>query len=393
MTRKYEITDVEMISGRSDSMPRNVTLRVGEHSLDRISKCTERTTDIRTIASKECGKVLNECYINLSLNKLRELDSNREAQDQYILGRSKFLDRGLINVLMIKLRLEGNERLEDSDYDYLNSLLSWGRNDIYVMPILEFGDKERTDKVSEYNEFVKKMLEEKKSWTNVNVGMSIPQMYPRRSIEDLFEIYSDERPTFVAVDFNNGRMDRPSDVTGTIMKHFNDEKEEKTFLYGINVKPFKRGADNTSAWDIYMVHGSFNAIGPTHTKAHPVVVPGDWSNIGRIFDPYSVEYCVMDDSHRDIFIDWMQNSYGVELDRDFKRNQKAIYPYLKRYNFQMSNGLLGEFSTAIREGDADFVDRMVDVMPEEMKGINIMARKFRARRSKIDHRGQQNRGR
>ena len=384
MVSKYSISNVSIVEGSPEfSSPRNVTLEANGHKLDHLSKCTERTTDVQTLKNTADGKVLNECYIDLSLNKLRELDSDRSAQDQYILNRSKFLNNNLINVLMVKLRVEGNQTLVDADYEYLNSLLSWSRNDIYVMPLLEFEDKKRTDRVEMYDSFLKRMLEEKKSWISddVNIGMSIPQIYPRRNIADLFKLYSDEAPTFIAVDFNNSRMDKPSDITGTLLKHFNTLKEEKFFMYGVNVKPYKRGAENTSAWDIYMVHGAFNAIGPTHSKPRAMVLPGDWSNIGRIFDSETVEYKVIDDAHRDMFIDWMSTSYGIELDRDFKRNGKSLYPYLKRYNFQSTNGVLGEFSKAIRDNDDDYVHKMQDAIPNEMKNINLMERKKRRRRS------------
>lgn len=383
MVRKYEIANASIIDDYPSSFPRNVTLKVGGRSLNHISKCTERTTDFRTIDSIKDKTVLNECYIDLSLAKLRELDSNRSAQDQYIYSRSKFLDKGMVNVLMIKLRLEGNDALDDQDYEYLNALLSWKSNDIYVMPILEFDDKNRLDMVDTYNEFVKKMLDEKDSWTsNINIGMSIPHIYPRRNIENLFDIYSDENPTFVAVDFNNSRMDRPSDVTGTILRHFKNENEENIFLYGVNVKPYKRGAENTSAWDIYMVHGSFNAIGPTHSKPRPMTLPGDWNNMGRIFDSELVEYHTIDSNHRDLFIEWMGESYNLDIDMDFKKNEKSLYPYLKRYNFQYANEVLFDFSKAIDNNDTEYINDMIKVMPEEMKNVNIMETpKRRGRRS------------
>jgi len=177
-------------------------------------------------------------------------------------------------------------------------------------------------------------------------------------------------------------MDRPSDVTGTILRHFKNEDEENTFLYGVNVKPYKRGAENTSAWDIYMVHGSFNAIGPTHSKPRPMALPGDWNNMGRIFDPESVEYRAIDSDHRDIFIECMGESYDLDLDVDFKKNEKSLYPYLKRYNFQYANDVLSDFSKAIDDNDTEYIDDMIEVMPEEMKNVNIMEMpKRRVRRS------------
>ena len=44
-------------------------------------------------------------------------------------------------------------------------------------------------------------------------------------------------------------MDSPWEVSGPILSHFADEMEKKTFLYGINVKPYRKGYD-TSAWDL-----------------------------------------------------------------------------------------------------------------------------------------------
>lgn len=383
MAGKYEITNVTMGESDDSSIPRNVTLKVNGRTLDRISKCVERTTDLRTLENKRTGKVLNECYIDLSLDKLRELDSNRDAQDRFISNRSRFLDKGMINVLMVKLRLQNEQKLDNLDYEYLNSLLSWPYNDIYVMPMLEFEDVQRIGRVEIYNEFVKNMLKEKSSWIkdDVNIGLSIPHIYPRRNIRDLFELYSEEKPTFIAIDFNNSRMNKPSDITGTVLKYFNGIKEEKFFMYGVNVKPYKRGIQNTAAWDIYMVHGSFNAIGPTHSKPRPIVLPGDWNSIGRIFDSKQIKYTGVDEDHLIQFIEWVDENYGIEINKDYKNNDKSLYPYLKRYNFQESNNVLKNYSKAIDEGDTSYLKNMREVMPEEMKNVKLMQEKRRTRRS------------
>lgn len=243
--------------------------------MDRFSKCIERTTDVRIL--EKVGKVLNECYIDLTLSKLRELDSDCEAQDRYILSRSKFLDRGMINILVIKLRLEKGEELVDQDYDYLNNLLTWRRNDIYMMPILDFGESiDRKDRLERYDRFVDRMLQDRFNWINGNcrIAMSIPDYIPRRMVDALFERYDDCGPTFVGIDFNNSRMDKPSDKVGTVLNHFRLIGEDETFLYGINAKPYRKG-DDVSAWDIYLTHGSFNAIGPVHSKPRMVPAPAD----------------------------------------------------------------------------------------------------------------------
>ncbi|MDR1404383.1 MAG: hypothetical protein LBJ20_02285 [Candidatus Methanoplasma sp.] len=320
---------------------------------------------------------MNECYIDLTLDKLRVLDSDRTAQEKYIMSRSKFLDRGLINVLIIKLRIESGQGLEKEDYDYINSLLQWERNDIYAMPILEFGKGfDSTARVNHYDDFVTEMLGQKPSWfkDDVNVGMSVPSFYPRRPINNLFRLYGDEHPTFVAVDFNNSRMDKPDGIVSTILSHFLKEKEDNTFMYGVNVKPYKKGAEISSAWDVYTIHGAFNAIGPTHSKPHSIVVSGDWSSMGRIFDSDNLTYLKMDGAHRDSFIYWISDSYGIELHPEFGKNDKSLYSYLKRYNFEMINRKLSEISKAINDGDEGYLKDVKSQMPEEMKNKKIIVR-------------------
>jgi len=377
MVQKYEIKDpIPDEDPSGNSIIKNVTLRSGSNkSLSHFSKCIERTTDVKTWGRLENKDLLNECYIDLTLDKLRELDSDRKAQESYIYSRSKFLDKNMINVLMIKLRIDGNDLLNSQDYEYINALLSWSRNDLYIMPVLEFGSGiDHSKRLECYNNFVIEMLSQKSSWINddINIGMSIPSFYPRRPLADLFEIYGDEKPTFVAIDFNNSRMDKPDGVVATVLKHFREYNEENTFMYGVNLKPYKKGPGTSSAWDIYAVNASFNAIGPAHSKARPVVLPGDWGSMGRIFDSDEINYPRIDESHRDSFIYWMSDSYHVDLDQDFEKNSKSLYPYLKRYNFEMTNNMLGEISTAIKECDKDYVKNIRNHMPDEMKSKKII---------------------
>lgn len=383
MVRSYQILNPQTPSEKPpDSILRNVTLSVGSRSLDHMSKCVERTTDLRTLNSVS-GGVLNECYVNLSLNKLRELDGDTYAHDQYILSRSKFLDKNLINIMVIKLKLEDGETLCDGDYEYLNQLLTWNRNDIYLMPLIEYGGSvDRQDRIDGYTSFVKRMLNEKDTWMNNNtpIGMTIPDYLPRPFVNELFNQYSDCGATFIGIDFNNSRMSKPSDQTGTVLRHFKICNDEKFFLYGINVKPYKKGADK-SAWDIYMAHGSFNAIGPTHTRAHVIPAADNWESLGRIFDKNEISYPRMDVIHRDSFIEWMHKEYDLDINQDYSSNRRSLYSYLKRYNFEGTNDVLGKLSSAIGKDDMDYINEVRKHMPEEMKGISILEEnKIRRRR-------------
>ncbi len=382
MVGRYDICDVRMAESGTDSLLRNVRLRAGPASSDRISKCMESTVDIRTAETDECRGALNECYLDTPLSFLRELSGDRETQYRYALSASGFVDRSAVNVLIVKLRVRENEELADSDYAHLNSLLTCRSNDVYVMPIVEFDGRSRTEKVECYDGFVRRMLEEKASWAgDINVGMSIPRMYPRSMIGDLFDIYSDERPTFVSVDLDNGRLVRPGDLLGPVLGHFEREKEEKVFLHAVNAKPFERVEDRAPAWDVYLAHCSFNAVGPARSDAHLKALIDGWERVNRVFDPDSVRHCVADDRLRERFMAWLDENYDLGFRADFDRHRLALYPYLRRYNFQMSNGVLRDLSTAVCEGDERFIGRMVEAMPGEMKGADIRRAVRRARRS------------
>ncbi len=379
---RYDIGDVRTVQCGKDSILRNVRLKVGAASSDRISKCIESAVDVRTAETPECRGVLNECCLDTPLSFIRELSGDREAQYRCALSGSGFSDRSMANVLIVKLRVGENEALTDSDYAHLTSLLTCRGNDIYVMPLVEFDGRSRTEKVECYNRFVRRMLEEKASWAgDINVGMSVPRMYPRSMIGDLFDIYSDERPTFVSVDLDNGRLVRPGDLLGPVLGHFEREGEERFFLHALNAKPFERVEDRAPAWDVYLAHCSFNAIGPARSDAHLKALFDGWERVNRVFDPETVSYCVADERSRDRFMTWLDGNYDLGFRADFDRHRLALYPYLRRYNFQMSNGVLRDLSVAVCEGDEAFIRRMADAMPGEMKGMDIGRPMRRPRRS------------
>ena len=352
------------------SVVKNVTLKAGSSvSLSNMSRCMDRSTDKRTMEMS--GKILNECYVPMTLDKLRELDGDKDAQDSYIMSRSKFLDSGNINVLSMHLILNPEDKLNEMDYDYINNLLSWSRNDIYLLPTIEYnGEIDSAMKCNRYDEFVKRLLYDKSSWCSANAGMMIPSYYPRRKLDDLFGLYEDEDPLFIAVDFDNKRMDNPSQTVSTLVKRFKD-REDGAFMYAVNLKPYKKGHIDESAWDVYAVHGTFNAIGPTHPKPKKVVLPNDWSSAGRVFSIDEISYPVLDDEHREGFFEWTEENYGFRFEDDYSKNTSSVYNHLKRFNYNKLNILLQELSKAIDQDDEDFIDSVKERMPAEMKDVRI----------------------
>ncbi|MCQ2071487.1 MAG: hypothetical protein MJZ68_10195, partial [archaeon] len=255
----------------------------------------------------------------------------------------------------------------------------WDRNDIYIMPVLDFVDRGRSERVHIYEDFVRNMLEHRQSWSSgdANVGMAVPWTYPRGRMDRLFDLYRDEGPTFVAVDLDNGRLDRPGDVVGPVLEHFIGNGEERFFMYGFDARPYGRGVVASPAWDVYLAHASFNAFGPMSPKPHESIIGGDWKGVGRIFDPTDLTYWEPDEGHRDQFTGWTSEVYGDTFEWEYDMKAIGLYHYLRRYNFAMLNGVLGRLSEAIDEGDPTYIRHIRDHMPSVMKGRGVTERSVR----------------
>lgn len=361
-------------------------MKVGsDKGIEDICKCTERVTDLSTL--KRIGddyrkKILNECYIDLTLDKLRELDDDGDAQNAYICRRSKFMDRGMVNVLMIKIRLPQDDWFNKQDYDYVNNLLSWDSNDIYVMPLLEFDDSANgkmghPEATAKYEKFVCQMLEKLPSWfsNDLTIGMSVPQYYSRRRLEKVLfgEIYKDYDPRFVAMDFKNSRLNKPGSTLKTVLHHFMCENDRADrgpfFIYGVNVKPFRKGTDRSEAWDIFTTTSGFSAVGTTHTKPHPVFAPADegWAGAGKVYSADEISYLKMKDEKDHLPLkEWIDDNYGIDIRDGSPGIAGRAYPYLRRFNFEKTNGTLEQLTAAAREGNLKEIDGMLDKRPEEL---------------------------
>lgn len=361
------------------------TIEANGKTLDRICKCTERTTDVATLKRID-GQILNECYIDLTLDKLRELDNDKDAQERYISTRARFTDgHGMINVLVVKVTLAANQKITDTDYDYLNSLLCWPRNDIFLMPTVSYSHDAKERPYSEcYNEFVAEMLKKRESYTDSTLGIMIPSYYPRGMLDNLFDnVYKNSNAGgFVALDFNNTTLDKPNGVVPYLGPLMKKEYDEKFFLYGVNVKPYRNKVDVSKAWDIGYASTMFNALGPVHTKPRAVVLPSDWRGMGRAYDSEGIDYPKMDNKKvRDSFIEWIgdDNGYRIKLSDEFSENPSNLYKYLKRYNLEKTNGTLSLMSQAVRKNDEDVIKGIIDKRPKEID--NLFASGGRRRRS------------
>jgi len=384
MARSYEVKDPRDFRDK-EAYLRDVTLTNNVKTVKGYCKGLENCIDGKTISRIEGNGFINESYMKLDLRTLREIDSDPDKQSKFISNKTKFLDKNMMNVFIIELELYKDDVLEEQDYRYLHALLSWNKNDLYVMPKLRFMDSLGSKRTETYDDFVKQMLscKETSSSSSLNIGVMIPNYYSRRCVQDLFKIYekAGEDPDFVSLDFAAKKVDDMSriGVAEEVRTHFlaraggNIKSKEamRYFLYGFSAKPYNRGEpDIATAYDFQTVNCSFNSIGPMHSNQKSVVLPNSWYYAGRIFEKDFLYHRLSDSNSQKAYIDWVNANYDKKLSKNFEENMGTpLYNYTKRYNFEKMNGELSDVSELLIENNDKSLKKITDSMPESLRSM------------------------
>lgn len=378
MVGSYKIGDVQIF--QEEVFMRTATIACRGKNQKSIGRSVDKAIDMKVYNNHipSLGGYINESYINLDLETLRLIDNDDQKRYSYISRNTKFLDKNLLNVFFIKLLVNDTDVITDSDIEYLNLMLTWEMNDIYVMPIIEFiGEKDRRARTEAYADFVTRMLDNKNSIIlgNLNVGVSVPAYFSRKEIPSVMNLYMGENhaPTFVTLDFANQRISdtKRMGVVRATTNYFIEKNEERYFLYGLGVKPFKRGDANPIAEDMHLAETGFNAFGGPHGKKgvkRYVPPPQHWGQLGKVFG--SEDFCyhsLIMDHARETFLDWSGEMYSIDTNSTFEEVAPKANPIIKRYNFCQLNQELKKISEAIRKNDNDFIEDVLKDKPKPPK--------------------------
>lgn len=271
MAENYEVSSVRV--DEAHALVRVARLQAGSRSYDGLAQ----SFGPRYSGASDPDGVnpINEGYLVLTLQQLRELDHSPEKQDAYIRRQLRSSGSGQLNVLFANLVLSVGDVVSPKDIGYLNDLLLWSQNHIYVAPTVTFPDGvEPQDRLDRYETFVGDLLEAKNATVSgkLRVGVTIPSFYGRGSIEGLLSKFDDEdsEPAFVAVDFQNSRVGKLSIAQKVAFLHRYYKKQAKTeryFVYGLRAKGRKRGECPATAEDLASLLAGINAIGSPHNLA------------------------------------------------------------------------------------------------------------------------------
>ena len=366
MSRSYNISRTEIIE--EPIFMRVVELNSLKKKVNNLTRSVDNYTYKTTLekALGEFNTLINEIYLKMDLETLRKLDDDPEELKKYVSRHVRFLNNNLINIFFIKLALNEGDKIERKDIEYLNGLLLYQLNDIYVIPVLEFrGEVDKPKRIEMYNNFVISLLEEKNtSRPDLRVAITVPAYYPRRRLDKLFSLFSNENkePTFVVVDFAHQRPTDPSriGIIPTINNYFLENGIEKYFIYGFNVKPHKKGQYDPIAEELLLIESGFNAVGGAYKPGDVriIIPPQKWEHLNKLFDKGDYKYYPLSENNkREELHTWLEQYLNFEV--DFGQVKSTINRYVRQYNFYQLNSEFSTLSEFIWKGDVDGIKSRV----------------------------------
>ncbi len=395
MAGVYRIGKVEEIE--EAAFLRVVELKSEKASINKLTRSVDNSLTkgfIENVFLPDLKEGIFEIFLKLDVNKLREIDNDEIARESFLMRRifdsfaySTNLLKMIVVVLVLKpknLDKNSDEYLNDKDLEYLNYMLMWIYNDIYVMPLIHFENEvvkdEETGKekiieipldkrISFYNDFVRRMLEIKNSIApKVVTTLTIPSYYKQRELDTLFGIYEMENtyPQLVVVDFGNKRL-TSSRIIGRIPKvhkHYREMGEERYFIYGFNVKPHKKGMDAPLAEDFGSFLTGINAIGPPHNLGKPKFPPALTSldHLPKVFETEEYKYLSLSNKRvRTKFGTWAYDMLGVEI--NFKNPKKISSSTIRKYNAYSINNEASLISEFVVKGETDIIREKLTEKP------------------------------
>lgn len=360
MASNYSIGDVRI--DESQALLRVASLSAGSVSYDGLSLSFGPGFG----GSSEAGGLatINEGYMYLTLPQLRELDSNPARQDAYTRKKLRSPDAGRLNIIFVNLLLEKGDKIVPKDVEYLNDLLLWSQNHIYVPPAVTYA--EGTDLVSRiagYTKFLNDILEVKRKTVSspLRVGAIIPSYFGRGLVDDLLSVYQKEEkePTFVAVDYGNSRISTLSNgqKIAYLHRHFKAELHtEKYFLYALRAKSRKRGLVPAPAEDLASLLAGINALGPTHNRGPGGgEIPFSWNmltGLDRVQHRY--DRIVSHPALRKAFIDFVKTQTAIPppvFGSLAMKEDAKFMAVVRNFNRRAVNQEGGEIAKAVSGGD------------------------------------------
>jgi len=316
---------------------------------------------------REVGNAFYEVFMRIDLPTLRGIDSDSEKRQNFIDSRlppniaaANAVSGKLIPVIFLVIDIHVGDTLISSDIEYINDILTWVSNKIYVTPMLRFADDiNREDRVKIYRHFVKSLLENKQTISNeIRVAASIPAFYQRTKIHEVLSLYDEENksPSFVVVDFERSRITSSKMIGATngVRRFFVEEEgnEPKYAIYAFNVKPYKKGDSAPMAEDMGCYISGISALGDSYrlSNVSKIFIPPaqNLADLPKLFNKDTYRYLKLDkDPTVKEFKGWYESNTGKKIGAPFSK----YAPYTYRFNVQKLGNEVAEISRMVKKGE------------------------------------------
>lgn len=371
MAGSYEITKVNL--NEEFALLRVPEIQVEGTKITNLSRAVSKklpNSFITDVYLKDVRSTFFEVYMRIDLPTLRNIDDDADARQKFIDSRfppniaaDGAYNNRLIPVIILVVDIKVGDKLLESDINYINDILTWVSNKIYVTPILRFADEiSRSDRVKFYEDFLKRLLISKKTLpSGIRAAASIPTLYPPTKIPKILKSYEGENkpPSFVVIDFDRNRMtsSRMIGAINGVRRYFRKEEEDeepKYALYAFNVKPYKKGLEASLAEDMGCYLSGISVIGDSYrmSPANNIFIPQalNLSDLPKVFDAESYKYDKLKSENLiENFSKWYEELTGKDLSPPYSKYS----PYVYRFNLQKTSRELTELSKMVIGGEDD----------------------------------------
>lgn len=326
---------------------------------------------VNSVYVPHVGETIYEAFLRIDLQTLRHIDSDPKKQEVFINKRlppniADQLFSKITPMVFILIDVKVGDTITDGDIEYINHLLMWSANRLYVVPILNFEDiYQLEDRRTIYMDFVKRLLEQKNRVApNMRVVATVPAFFQRNRVNDIFPLFANENkmPEAVVVDFGKQRITSTKmiGIIESVHSFFKDEKHENYMLYGFNVKPHKKGADNPIAEDLGCYLKGISAIGGnyrlglnTRIFVPPIV---EWKQLPKLIDESVYRYVPLTDKNvRKKLVEWIvENIDGSIGDLTLSNNLSSK---ISKYNIDKVGIEVKDLSVMVKEGELSSLNK------------------------------------
>lgn len=378
MAGKYEIKNITL--SEDFARLRVPEIQVEGSTINTLSRAVSKKLPqkfLNSIYFSDIKKTYYEVFARLDLQTLRGIDSNQDHKQNFIDSRfppniaaENLLNGNLVPIIFLVLDIKVGDKISDDDVHYMNDILTWPSNKIYISPLLIFDDAiSYEDREKFYKDLITRLLSDKETLSaKIRAGVAIPGFYRRTKVSEVLKMFEKENdpPSFVVLDFERNRI-TSSKMIGAlngIDRYFSnlEGKEPKYSIYAFNPKPYKRGIDHAPAEDMGCFISGISAIGDSYrlNQNSKIYVPpaGSLAELPKVFDYDTYTYEKLEKKMKERFTDFYTRvtNFSISDTPPFSKYS----PYTLRFSVYEISNEANKISTMLKKGESTELKKRIE---------------------------------